>query len=265
MTRIEKRFAKLREKGEKALVVYITAGCPDMAATQRLIPALADAGADILELGIPFSDPTADGPIIQASSQRALRGGVTLSAILEMTERVRSTAKIPIVLFSYYNPIFTYGPKNFARRASAAGIDGLLVVDLPHEESRELRRYTDRAGLDFIPLVAPTTDVKRMRRIVAGATGFIYAITMTGVTGSGRPVVEEVKVLVEGIRELSSLPVAVGFGIGDTDQVQVIAPFVDGVVVGSAVVERLLKPAVDPVVEVCQFVRRLKKALDSLR
>ncbi|MCX7635248.1 MAG: tryptophan synthase subunit alpha, partial [Syntrophales bacterium] len=213
------------------------------------------------ELGIPFSDPTADGPIIQASSQQAIRGGTTLSAILTMMERVRESADLPVVLFSYYNPLFALGPAEFARRAVTAGIDGILVVDLPLEEARELRRFTDRAALDFITLVAPTTDRERMKRIVAGATGFVYAVTMTGVTGTRRPVMEEVRELVARVRERTSLPVAVGFGIGAADQVRGIAPFVDGIVVGSALVERLGTGEGDPVAAACHFTAQLKAAM----
>ena len=156
--RIEKKFAELNKNKEKALVVYLTAGDPDLETSRRLILSLDKAGVDILEIGVPFSDPTADGPIIQAASQRALKSGVTLSSILDMIESLRNVFDIPIVLFGYYNPIFSYGNEQFAINAKKAGVDGILVVDLPPEESRELRQYTDRAGIDFISLIAPTTD-----------------------------------------------------------------------------------------------------------
>lgn len=187
MRRIEKAFKKLQEKGEKALVVYLTAGDPDMAATEALVLALAAAGVDILEIGVPFSDPTADGPVIQAASRRALESGATLAGILDMIARVRQVSDIPIVLFGYYNPIFIYGNEAFAAKAKAAGVDGILVVDLPPEESGELRTFTDRAGLDFISLIAPTTSDQRVGHIVKKATGFLYNISITGVTGTAMP------------------------------------------------------------------------------
>ena len=165
MKRIEKTFAELKKKGEKALVAYITAGYPDLETTRLLVPALERAGVDILEVGVPFSDPTADGPVIQAASQAALRNGTTLSRVLDLIGDLRGSVNLPLVLFSYYNPIFSMGTQTFARRAAAAGVDGVLVVDLPAEESAELRSATDPAGIDFIPLVAPTTGADRVRKV----------------------------------------------------------------------------------------------------
>ncbi|MCX7816523.1 MAG: tryptophan synthase subunit alpha [Syntrophales bacterium] len=266
MGRIDTRFATLKGKGEKALIAYITAGHPDLEITEAVIPALADAGVDVVEIGVPFSDPTADGPIIQGSSQKALRSGTTLPSILEMIKRFRNRVAIPLVLFSYYNPIFVFGAERFARVAAESGIDGILVVDLPPEEACELRCYTDKAGLDFIPLVAPTTSSKRMRLIVKEGSGFIYYITLTGVTGTGRPFVEEVKERVLEIKSFSPLPVVVGFGISTPEQAAEIASFADGVVVGSAFVKLMDSVSREDLVEkVCKFASSIKLAMDNSR
>ncbi len=246
MKRIEKTFAELRRRGEKALVAYITAGYPNLETTRMLIPALERAGVDILEVGVPFSDPTADGPVIQAASQAALKNGTTLSRVLEMIEDLRGSVKIPLVLFSYYNPIFSMGTETFARRAAAAGVDGVLVVDLPAEESAELRRETDPAGVEFISLVAPTTGAERVRKVVKAATGFIYYISVTGVTGTRGPEMEETRANVEAIRSLTKLPVVVGFGVSTPGQAREIGGLADGVVVGSAFVKLIGEKADGP-------------------
>jgi tryptophan synthase alpha chain len=239
MGRIEKTFNRLKDQDEKALVVYLTAGDPDLPTTEALIRALAEAGVDILEIGVPFSDPTADGPVIQAASRRALQHGVTLTDIFDMIEGIRKTSEIPIVLFGYYNPVFIYGNEAFALRAKAAGVDGILIVDLPPEEAAELRMYTDRAGIDFISLIAPTTPDQRIRRIAEKAAGFLYYISVTGVTGTAKPLVENIRRDVTKIRKISSLPVVVGFGISTPVQAAEISPHADGVVIGSAVVKMI--------------------------
>lgn len=236
MKRIEKTFAELKKKGDKALVAYITAGYPDLETTRRLIPALERAGVDILEVGVPFSDPTADGPVIQAASQAALKEGATLSRILDLVGDLRGAVGIPIVLFSYYNPIFSLGNEHFARRAAAAGVDGVLVVDLPAEEAAELRRCTDPAGIDFISLVAPTTGAGRVPKVVKASTGFVYYISVTGVTGTRGPEMEETRANVETIRSLTELPVVVGFGVSTPEQARQVGGMADGAVVGSAFV-----------------------------
>ena len=220
MNRIEKRFQALRSRGEKALILYLTAGDPDLQRTEALIPVLDEAGADILEIGVPFSDPTADGPVIQEAAQRSLRAGTNLAAILDMIARLRRGSDIPIVLFTYYNPVFAYGNERFARQAAAAGVDGLLVVDLPPEEAAELRQFTDPRGLDFITLVAPTTGDRRLAGIVKGAAGFIYYISVTGVTGTKTPEAAAVLPDLQRIRRRTDLPVAVGFGISTPAQVR---------------------------------------------
>ena len=263
MTRIEKRFSDLREKSEKALIAYITAGDSSLEVTERLIPALAAAGVDVLEIGVPFSDPTADGPVIQAAAQRALKNGVTLYKVLGMIKRTRVLSDIPVVLFGYYNPIFSYGIGKFAQRAKDAGVDGILVVDLPLEEAHELRRYTDPAGIDFISLIAPTTDDERIKKIAAQAKGFLYYISVTGVTGTIKPQIADIKKDVARIRRFSNLPVAVGFGISTPRQAGEIAAHADGVVVGSALV-RLIdenREGDDLVSLVAGYAAEIKKSL----
>ncbi len=241
MNRIEKLFSELREKSGKALIAYITAGDPSLEVTEALIPALAAAGVDVMEVGVPFSDPTADGPVIQAAAQRALKNSVTLEKVLEMIKRTRRMLEIPVILFGYYNPIFSYGIEKFALLAKDAGVDGILVVDLPPEEAQELRRYTDPAGIDFISLIAPTTDDERIEKVTAQAQGFIYYISVTGVTGTKKPETSDIIKDVARIRRFTNLPIAVGFGISTPRQAREIAPHADGVVVGSAFVQLIDK------------------------
>jgi tryptophan synthase alpha chain len=263
MKRIEKKFSELKRKGEKALVAYLTAGYPDLGATRKIIPAFEKAGVDILELGVPFSDPTADGPTIQAASLAALRNGTTLAGILDLVAEVRDSMEMPVILFSYYNPIFVFGAERFARQAAAAGADGVLVVDLPMEEAAELKEHTDQEGIDFITLVAPTTGLERTKKMVKGASGFIYYISLTGVTGSGRPVLEEIRDRVSVIRQMSDLPVVTGFGITNPSQAREIAPAADGIVVGSAIVRLIGEHAGSPDLgrTVETFARSLKEAM----
>ena len=239
MGRIEEKFKVLKEKGEKALVIYLTAGYPSLNATREFIFALERTGVDIIELGVPFSDPTADGPIIQAASQKALKEGTTLEAVLDLVSEVRRTSEIPIVLFGYYNPIFAYGNERFAERSFAAGLDGVLVVDLPFEEAQELRCFTDSKGIDYISLVAPPTGERRIRKITKASTGFLYFVSVTGVTGTLKPVFEDIRRGVDQIRKVSSLPVVVGFGISNPAQAAEIASLGDGIVVGSAFIKEI--------------------------
>ncbi len=260
MGRIEQRFSSLRKNGEKAIIIYLTAGYPSMKKTYEMILGLDDAGVDILEIGVPFSDPTADGPVIQAASQSALKGGANLADILDMIEEVRKVSEIPIVLFGYYNPVFVYGNERFAKRAKDAGVDGILVVDLPPEESGELREYTDNAGIDFISLIAPTSDDNRIKKISGDASGFIYYVSITGMTGTKKPEVADIKRDMKRIRTMISLPVGVGFGISTPGQAGEIAKYADGVVVGSAII-RLIeenRERKDMVERVSSFARELK-------
>jgi tryptophan synthase alpha chain len=261
--RIERKFKDLSQRKEKALIVYITAGDPDLPTTGKLVLSLEAAGVDVIEIGVPFSDPTADGPVIQAASQRALRQRVTLSGILDMIESVRKVSDIPIVLFGYYNPIFCYRNERFAARAKEAGVDGILVVDLPPEEAHELRRYTDIAGLDFISLIAPTTTDRRVGEIAKNAAGFLYYISITGVTGTAQPVMQNIRHDLERIRKITALPLVIGFGISTPEQAAEIAPYADGVVVGSALVRIIGEKGDDGdlIKIVSSFVRDIKKAL----
>jgi tryptophan synthase alpha chain len=260
MSRIEGRFDTLRDRGEKGLIVYLVAGDPSLEKTREIILGLDGAGVDVVEVGVPFSDPTADGPTIQSASRRALQNGVTLDGILNVIESVRMTSEIPVVLFSYYNPIFVYGTERFAERAKEAGVDGVLVVDLPLEEASELRRYTDRSGIDFISLIAPTTSTERIRKISRHATGFLYFISITGVTGTAKPRVSDITRNAERIREVTDLPLVVGFGISTAQQARELAPYFDGTVIGSAVVRLIheIRDRADMVRVVSDYARRIK-------
>ena len=263
MNRIEQRFSALKAKKEKALICFLTAGDPSLDKTKEIILGMEVAGVDCIEIGVPFSDPTADGPIIQAASQRALKNGATLAGILDMIEALRKSSEIPIVLFGYYNPILSYGTERFAKKAREAGVDGILVVDLPFEEAGELRQFTDPQGIDFISLIAPTTGIERVRQIAQHATGFLYYISITGVTGTAKPQVEEVKKDVERIRKVTALPLAIGFGISTPQQAKEMAPHADGIVVGSAIVKMIEENSNrdDLVAVVSQYAREMKKAI----
>ena len=241
MSRIEKTFANLKQRGEAALIPFITAGDPDLATTLKIMRALERGGADCIELGIPFSDPTADGPTIQRSSERALKRPVSLPAIFGVVREFRAGSDVPVILFGYYNPIFCFGVEKFARQAAAAGADGVLCVDLPPEESGELQRWTDAAGLDVIFLLAPTSGPERVHLVARKGRGFIYYVSVTGVTGARRSMDNGVREQVARVRKVSSLPVGVGFGISTPEQAAWIAGFADAAVVGSALVERIEK------------------------
>jgi tryptophan synthase alpha chain len=239
-TRIDARFAALAQEGRPALVTFTTAGDPDTATSLAILRALPAAGADIIELGIPFSDPMADGPTIQASSLRALKAGQTLVKTLEMVRSFRSAdATTPVVLMGYYNPIYIYGVERFLADARAAGVDGLIVVDLPPEEDAELCLPALNAGLNFIRLATPTTDDKRLPAVLAHTSGFVYYVSITGITGSATPDAGRVAAAVARIKRHSKLPVAVGFGVKNAAQASAMAQHADGVVVGSALVDAL--------------------------
>ncbi|OPY10748.1 MAG: Tryptophan synthase alpha chain [Syntrophus sp. PtaB.Bin138] len=264
MSRIGQVFQKLKERGEKALVAYVTAGDPDLEKTREIMIGLKDAGVDILEIGVPFSDPTADGPVIQEAAQRALKKGTTLENILDMIEDLRKTEDLPpVVLFGYYNPVYAYGIERFADRAKAAGVDGLLVVDLPPEEAGELRRETDSRGMDFISLIAPTTSAERIGLIARQGRGFLYYISITGVTGTARPDMESVTRDIARIRACTDLPLVVGFGISTPEQAGAFGPLADGIVIGSAFVRLIAEFAHSPdlVPRVSALARTIKGAM----
>lgn len=265
MGRIEAAFARLKQEGGTALIPFITAGDPDLGVTEELIHALVEAGADLLELGFPFSDPMADGPTIQAASERALASGTTLGGILAMVRRVREHTNIPIVLMGYYNPILHYGPRRFAEEAAAAGVDGLLLVDLPPEEAGEITGFLRSAGIELITLLAPTTPAERASRLASGAEGFLYYVSMTGVTGTGQVDAAAIEAAVLSLKEESGVPVAVGFGISSPADATAVGRFADAVVVGSALVKIIAVHGKSPELlpQVKTFVRALKGGLSS--
>ncbi len=237
-TRIEKRFADLGSEGRPALVTFTTAGDPDLETSARILAGLPDAGADVIELGMPFSDPMADGPSIQASSQRALAAGQNMIKTLQMVRDFRaSDDATPIVLMGYYNPIYIYGVERFLADAKEAGIDGLIVVDLPPECDEELCLPALDAGLNFIRLATPTTDDKRLPAVLANTSGFVYYVSITGITGTAAPDQDNVRRHVARIKSQTDLPVAVGFGVKTPEQASVIGSCGDGVVVGSVFVD----------------------------
>ncbi len=238
--RIERRFAALRRAGRSGLVTFTTAGDPNRDASLRILRGLPAAGADLIELGIPFSDPMADGPAIQKASQRALAAGQTLAATLSMVaEFRRGDADTPIILMGYYNPIYVYGVEPFVADASVSGVDGLIIVDLPPEEADELRIPARAAGIDLIYLTAPTTDDRRLPVVLEHAGGFVYYVSIAGITGTASASRDDVAAAVERIRRHTDLPVAVGFGIRTPEQAAAMASVADAAVVGSALVDRL--------------------------
>jgi tryptophan synthase alpha chain len=239
-TRIDRRFVELKTQGRAALVTFLTAGDPDPATSLAILAALPKAGADVIELGMPFTDPMADGPAIQMSSQRALKAGQTLAKTLETVRTFRkSDDTTPIVLMGYYNPIYIYGVDRFLRDAQSAGVDGLIVVDLPPEEDEELCLPALKAGLNFVRLATPTTDDKRLPAVLANTSGFVYYVSITGITGAAAPDAGKVTSAVARIKRHTKLPVAVGFGVRTAEQAAAIAAGADGVVVGSALVSAL--------------------------
>jgi tryptophan synthase alpha chain len=272
-TRIDKRFAALKREGRAALVTFITAGDPDTETSLAIVKALPAAGADVIELGMPFTDPMADGPAVQAAGVRALHAGQTMRKTLAMVREFRERDDTtPIVLMGYYNPIYIYGVETFLADAKAAGIDGLIVVDLPPEEDEELCLPALKAGLNFIRLATPTTDDKRLPAVLANTSGFVYYVSITGITGAAAADPAKVKDAVARIKRHTKLPVAVGFGVRNADQARAIAEGADGVVVGSALVEAVRQSLDEPggatattVKAVTDLVAQLAKGVRSAR
>ena len=266
MNRIDEKFSALRRRKETALIPFITAGDPDIGTTLKILRALERNGADCIELGIPFSDPMADGPTIQRASERALKGGASLPRILEMVREFRRDSEIPLILFGYYNPFFRYGLKRFTREAKTAGVDGILCVDLPPEESGELRHWTDAQGLDIIFLLAPTSDANRIRLVAQRGQGFLYYVSVTGVTGARKRFEDHLQAQVARVRRATLLPVGVGFGISSPEQAAWIASFSDAVVVGSALIQVMerTKRNQEKVERTGLFVARLKRAMKQV-
>jgi tryptophan synthase alpha chain len=256
MTRIDRKFAELRAAGRKAFVSYVMAGDPDYDTSLEIVKGLPGAGVDIIELGLPFTDPMADGPTIQMAGQRALAAGQTLQRTLDLAaEFRRGDDSTPIVLMGYYNPIYNRGVDRFLADARAAGIDGLIIVDLPPEEDSELCIPAQAAGLNFIRLATPTTDDKRLPKVLQNTSGFVYYVSITGITGAGEAEAGDVAPEVARIKAKTDLPVIVGFGINTPAKSRAIAGIADGAVVGSAIVSQIA--AGKPVAEVLEFVRGL--------
>lgn len=263
MSRIRQTFERLQQQGQKALIPFITAGYPDMSTTRRLIFALEKSGADLLELGVPFSDPMADGPLIQAASEKALARGTSLRDILDLVKTVRPRISLPLILMGYYNPFYRFGLKRFTQEAQQSGIDGVLVVDLPPEEAGDMLFHTERAGLDLIFLLAPTSDEKRIDSIVKHASGFIYYVSLTGVTGIRSKLDRDIKHHVAAIRKKTDLPIGVGFGISTPLHARQVSRWADAVVVGSALIKIIAKSRNTPemVHKAGQFIHSLKQAM----
>jgi tryptophan synthase alpha chain len=241
MNRIEETFKRLRKEGKKAFIPYITAGDPDMNTSKRVVKALARAGADIIELGIPFSDPLADGPTIQRAVHRSLTNGCTVAGVFSMVKELRRDVSVPFVFMTYYNIVINYGISRFIRKAKECGADGIIVPDLPLEESGELTRAADRQDFHVILLAAPTTPVERFRKIAKSSRGFIYYVSLTGVTGARKKLSDKLKGHVRMLKKVTDKPICVGFGISDPAQARDIASACDGAIIGSAVINVLEK------------------------
>ena len=261
MSRIDETFARLKREGKGGLIPFITAGDPDIETTRELLFALARAGADVIELGVPFSDPIADGPVIQRASQRALLNETSVAQILTLVADVRKEFAVPIVVFSYLNPLLQFGLDCFASEAARAGVDGVLLTDLPAGEASEFAQALSSHSLDLIRLVAPTSTDQRLETIAAGASGFIYAVSRTGVTGKTTESSEEAEKLVGRVRQVSDLPVAVGFGITNAKQVGDVWRYAEAAVVGSAIVAEIERAgSTDVAQRVEEFVSSLLPA-----
>ncbi len=265
MSRLDACFADLRARGERALIPFVTAGDPDMQTTAQLLPAMAEAGADVIELGVPFSDPMAEGPTIQRSSERALAAGATLRRVLEMITELRAQLEAPIVLMGYANSFLCNGEGSFAEAAAAAGVDGVICVDLPPEEGESYRAALEAAGIDPILLASPTTTPARLAMLAKQTRGFLYYVSLTGVTGARSELARGIEEPVRRAREQHGVPVCVGFGVSTPEHAARIGAFADGVVVGSALVERVAAaPSRDTAVDTAaRFVAELKEPLRS--
>ncbi len=263
MSRIADVFAAKKKQNKAALIPFVTAGDPSLAHTAELVVEMERQGADIIELGVPFSDPLADGPTIQAASQRALAYGVRLEDVIEFVSGLRRETQVPLLLMTYYNPVYQHGLKRTAQKAAQAGIDGFIIPDLPPEEAEEWKKEADMAGLDTIFLLAPTSDMARIKKVIGLSSGFIYYVSVTGITGARDRLPDDLLAKLELIKKHASIPVAVGFGISTPEQVAMIAPHADGIIVGSAIVNLIAKHAEDPqlVPVVGRFVAHLKASI----
>ena len=259
MSRIEAVF---KQPGHKALIAYVTVGYPSIKDTLRAVPLLAKSGCDIIELGIPFSDPLADGVTIQQASFRALQNGVTPKICVEVAGELSRKVDIPLVFMSYFNPIFSYGPAKFCRDCSGSGVDGLIIPDLPPEEGSELDKITRKQGLDLVYLLAPTSPEDRLRLVAGRSRGFIYLVSVTGITGARDSLPADLEAFVARVREVSTKPLCVGFGIANPEQAKRVAGIADGVIVGSRIIQLMEKDV--SMVKLAEFTGELRRALDSL-
>jgi tryptophan synthase alpha chain len=262
MSNIAKRFETVLGKSEKLFIPYIMAGDPNLDFTEKMIYRLVECGADIIELGVPFSDPMADGPTIQAAAERALLNNVTLNDVLDLLKKVRQKTDIPIILMGYYNLIFIYGTEKFATDAKSAGADGLLVVDLPPDEAGELKQHTDKEGLDMIFLAAPTSTDDRLKLIAENASGFVYYVSIAGVTGARAELADTIKEKRDVIKRFVDIPVGIGFGVSTKEHVSELSESFDAIVVGSAIVNQFkdYKTEEQLLEDVGNFVKELKGA-----
>lgn len=258
MNPIDKKFKELKRQKKKAFIVFITAGDPNLSATRKLILRLQDAGVDLIEIGIPFSDPLADGPTIQASSMRALRGKVTLRSIIRMVSSIKKEIRVPLVFMTYYNPVFSYGPARFVKDCKGSGISGVIVPDMPYEESGELLKISRRHKFCLIFIAAPTSTKNRLLKISTLSQGFIYFVSLTGVTGARRELPKDLIANVKRFKSLTGKPVCVGFGVSTPEQARMVAGIADGVIVGSAVIKLIEKRDFK---KVYTFVKRLGRAI----
>lgn len=263
MSRIDERFAALRSRGERALIPFVTAGDPDLETSEAIVLALAREGADAIELGVPFSDPIADGPTIQRSSQRALERGASLRRVLQMVQRLRTRTDVPLLLMGYANPFYAMGPHPFAAAAAECGVDGVIVPDLPPEEGADLYGAAAEAGIDAVLLAAPTTKPERLAMLAERTRGFLYFVALTGVTGARPELARDLEARVRQARELCKLPICVGFGVSTPDHAREISRYADGVVVGTALVDRIERAATpdEAVAAAARFIAELKAAM----
>jgi tryptophan synthase alpha chain len=265
MNRLDQTFARLRQEGRKALIGYLTAGFPDKKSFAPLVTRLEAAGLDVLEIGVPFSDPIADGPTIQQASQTALRAGATLDWILSTVRVLRPRVRIPLVFMSYTNPMVAMGLEKFFARAQRTGIDGLIIPDIIPEEADRFQPIAERHGVHMIYLVAPTSSETRLREVALKTRGFLYAVSLTGVTGARSTTGKNVPEFLRRVRAVSPVPVAVGFGLSTPDQVRAIAPHADGVIIGSALIKEIEKSRGQSYAGAARFVTTLRRALDATR
>jgi len=261
--RITKKFQELKASGKKGLITYHTAGDPDLETNIEIASIMESAGADLIEIGIPFSDPVADGPSIQKASIRSLSKGITMSRIIETLGKMRQRVKVPLIIMTYFNPIFQYGLKGFVSDVIAAGVDGLIVPDLPFEECGQLFEIADSTGLCLVQLVAPTTTDDRMKKIFSRSHGFIYCVSVTGITGIRNEINTDLRALTDRISRYTTLPIAIGFGIGGPQQAAMVAPYCDAVIVGSALVDKIAnaKDSQTMFFQVNSLVKDIKMAL----